>query len=771
MLDNDQILAIITDELSQSDTAVNFNNNDLEESLSLYLGKPDGNEVEGRSRVVSTDIADAIEWIMPQVMKSFTLNNEVVVFDPVHQGDEYQADLESQYVYEVLMKQNDGFLIIHQFVKDALMQRNGILKVYYSLMTTKKICDYTGITDEQFNALFAYEGLEVLEHTEYVDQEATIRKQQEIQQQMMMLQQQAQANPQMMQQAQMQMQQLQAELQKPVTLHNIKLSAERNKGKIYVDPVPPEEFRVNSQHNSICLDNARFTAHVTMKTVSDIIQEFDLSMEEAKDLPEGDTEYDTEYRFQLQEGSVFYEDGETLDPSQRQIEVSECYLQIDIDEVGISKYMKITVAGGDTPTDILSIEELGSSPWVATTGILMSHTFQGLSIKDRLKQIQEQKTALWRNILDNIYLQNNQRTIVVENQVNIDDLLVSRPGGIIRAKRIDAVAPFTTPQIHGDAFNMMNYLDQVRAGRVGVDPEGNASPEKVGDRVGSEGIQRLMNAKEELVGLIIRVIAETGIKPLCIKIRDLTIKHIDSVIDFRFRSQWYKLQPSAWEDRTMCTVRVGTGTGSNADRVMAIREVIGLQKEMLADQSGKASVLINHDSVYAAIDDYCKFAGLNGASRYFLDPTSEQGRQSIQAQQQSAQQNQQMQQQMQTAMAQAQMKLAEAEQMKAQGQIESAKMKAQIDFMKNQLTAQKQQYEAQMSALKQQLDEAKVIADKTQKDEQLEFQYYQSDQNAALKVTEMEMDADLELNKQYNENLRKASELAKQDDDERSEKD
>ena len=202
-------------------------------------------------------------------------------------------------------------------------------------------------------------------------------------------------------------------------------------------------------------------------------------------------------------------------------------------------------------------------PWVSTTAFLMSHKFQGISITDRLKQIQDQKTALWRNMFDNMYLQNNQRNVVIEGQVNMDDLLVSRPGGIIRAKRLDAITPLITPQLGVDAYNMMSYLDQVRAGRTGVDPDGQANPVNIGDRVGSQGVERLMNAKEELVGLIIRVIAETGIKPLCTKIRDLSIEHIDSVVDFRFRGQWHKINPSAWPERTQCTVRVGTGTGNH----------------------------------------------------------------------------------------------------------------------------------------------------------------------------------------------------------------
>lgn len=750
-LNDDKILEIISYELTNSDNAFSDSDADLEDALDLYLGNPDGNEVEGRSSVVSTDVADAIEWIMPQVMKSFTQNNEVVVFDPVHEGDEYQAELESEYVYSVLMKQNDGFILLHQFVKDALMQRNGILKVYYANYTVRKISDYTGITDEQMSVLGTTDGVEVIQHSEYIDQEMTLLKQQEIQGQIQMIMMQAQQiqDPAQLQQVQMQVQQLQAEAQKPIVLHDIKISVERKKGKIYIDPVPPEEFRVCSQHNSINLDKARFTAQVTNMTVSDVLEKYELDKNALKDVPDANEDERTQYRFTKQEGSGFDADEDSLDPSQRKVTVSECYVRMDVEEIGIARLMKVTVVGdAETPTDLIHKEEIDCPPWISTTAILMSHKFQGLSITDRLKQIQAQKTTLWRNLLDNIYLQNNQRTIVVENQVNMDDLLVSRPGGIIRAKRLDAVAPFVTPQIHGDAFNMMQYLDQVKAGRTGVEADGTAAPQRIGDRVGSEGVERLMNAKEELVGLIIRVIAETGIKPLCIKIRNNAIQHMDAIIDYKFRGKWQKIKPSAWCERDETTVRVGTGTGNNQDRTMAVREIIGLQKEMIADPTGKAAVLINHEVVFSSLNDYCKFTGLNGAGKYFLDPSSDAGKKSIADQAAASAKASQENTQMQMAMAQAQIKIANAEETKAKATAESARAKVMVERSKLEMQKMEAHYKAQFDAMKQRLEEATAISDEDQKNKELEFKYYDANQKADLKLLEIETDAQITLHKQ-----------------------
>ena len=755
MLKKEDILSIIASELSSSSGSFYGGQTSLEESLSYYLGLPNGTEVEGRSTVVSTDVADTIEWILPQIMKSFTQNNEIVIFDPVHAGDEKQAELESEYVYEVLMKQNDGFIILHQFVKDALMQRNGILKVYYAKKTQTKVADYTGITQDQLQALLSAEGVELLERSEYVDQNATTARNQQLEQQLQQLMQQAQQPPQPnqpnpMQQIQQQAQQIQQQMAEPIMLNDVKVSASRIRGQIYVDPVPPEEFRVNSSHNSINPDKARFTAHVTTMTVSDVMEEYRLSFDETEELPDGSTAYDKEYRFAMQNESIFYEQDDSEDSSQRLISVAECFMKMDIDEVGIAKLMKITVAcEGDDPVDIIKVEEIECMPWVATTTFLMSHKFEGLSITDRLKQIQDQKTALWRNIFDNMYLQNNQRNVVVEGQVNMDDLLVSRPGGIIRAKRLDAIQSLITPQIGQDSYQMMEYLDRVRAGRSGVDPDGGASPQNIGDRVGSQGVERLMNAKEELVGLIIRVIAETGIKPLCVKIRDLAIKHVDSVIDFRFRGQWQQVKPSEWEDRTKCTVRVGTGTGNHAAQVAAITQVIAMQEKIMANP---AQTLLGDAQIYTAIDDFCKFSGLNGAVRYFIDPSSPEGQQKAQQVGQSQQENQKKQDQMNQLAIKAQTDIAQAEMIKAQSAAEVARAKAQTDNIKNQLQMQKQIADVQIASLKQELDRAKAIADSMGKDAQLDFQYDQMETNAAIELTRIEADKQSEENANYEAN-------------------
>ena len=611
MLDDKEILSILGDELNASagGNENEFIDSNRKAALAYYLGQPNGTEVEGRSQVVSTDVADAIEWIMPEVMEQLSKFDEIVTFDPESAADEDQAAMESRFVYDILMKQNDGFLILHQTIKDALLQKNGIIKVWYDIDTVRTVKRFTGLSQAELEFIDSDPRYEITEQSAEIDHDATAAQMEQYEMMVQQMQQQLEMQ-------RMQAQQLAAQGQQtpnmpmpqippppePVQYFNIKTVVETDKPKIKVCAVPPEEFRINRQHNTPNPKDARFTAHVVLKSASDLVKS-GIPKAVVEALPRGsEHDDDRDYRFYMQGETVYPNREVSNDPSQDLIEVAECYIHIDIDGDGVAEFMKIEVAGGDNPTDILRMEEisLDDHPF-ASTAIMMSHKFFGLSVYDRLKELQDQKTSLWRNILDNLYLQNNQRTAVVEGQVNLDDLLVSRPGGIIRQKIPGAVEPILTPSIGQDAYQMMEYLDQIRAGRVGVNPEGPLNIEDVGDRVGSQGVAQLMAAREAVVGLIIRVIAETGVKPTMLKIRDQARQHLDAIQNFKFRDSWRAIRPTDWPARDNTTVHVGTGSGNNTSQLMAVSQILEYQGAVKQEPN---QTLVTEETQFAAMKKF-----------------------------------------------------------------------------------------------------------------------------------------------------------------------
>ena len=690
-LSDEDILAIVSSELSSASGA---SENDAiqagrQKALAAYLGDK-GSVVEGRSSVVSTDVADAIEWIMPEVMKAFTQNNEVVTFDPVGPDDRRQAQIESRYVYDILMKDNEGFIALHEFFKDALLQKNGFFKIWYENEPCVTVENYTGLNPLEFGMLQQDPELEIIGMTErtHSDEHGTMQ------------------------------------------VYDVNVKRTRHTGKIRIKCIAPDDMRINRMHDSVCLKDARFIAHAMTMTKSDLI-EAGFDKEIVDSLPTESEEFreSKNYRFSMQGENVAPYGGSSKDPSMYTYDVSECYMRMDLDGDGIAERVKITVAGFDNPTHILDIEEVEEWPFVSATAILMSHKLFGLSVYDRLKEIQEQKTAIWRNILDNMYLKNNQRTIAVEGMVNLDDLLISRPGGIIRAKRTDAVAPYVTPDLGSDVYRMVDYLDQVRAGRVGVSPEGSIADQSIGDAVGSEGVERLLTQKEELVGLMVRVFAETGIKPLMQMIRKLLMKHIDATIDYEYHDEWVQVAPKNWFQRNRTTVRVGTGSGNRQQQASALTAVLGYQEKLLANP-GQA--LVTEANVFTALDDLAKVSGMPGAGAYFLDPDSPAGKENKQRVDANMQQQHQKELQEAQMLAQTNAKIAEAEQGKAQAALANVKLTAENKQLQMQLDAIKNSSENEIKQLQQQLAEAQALSNANHKDKELEFRYYDSDQRAAI---------------------------------------
>ena len=110
---------------------------DRAQELNYYYGKPFGNEQEGESQVVSTDVADTVEGILPIILNIFTASDDVVRFDPNGPEDEEQAQQQTEVANYVFYRQNNGFLVLYEWFKDALIQKNGIVKYWWDDKQTR----------------------------------------------------------------------------------------------------------------------------------------------------------------------------------------------------------------------------------------------------------------------------------------------------------------------------------------------------------------------------------------------------------------------------------------------------------------------------------------------------------------------------------------------------------------------------------------------------------------------------------------------------------
>ncbi len=557
-------------------------------ALEYYLGEPFGNEIEGRSQVVSTDVADTVEWILPSLLKVFTAGDDVVRFEPTGPEDEAAAKQATEYVNWIFNRDNPGFLVLYTMFKDALLQKNGIAKVWWDEGREAVRETYLRKSAEEAQLILSDADVEPIEHREYEETGIV-------------------AGPEGL------------PIEAPVVYHDIVVKRMKDYGAVRIEPVPPEEFLISRRARSI--EDAAFVAHRVRRTVSELVEMGydsrtierlggeappDLTGEAAaRDFP-GDSD-----------GAAASE----LNQAMREVWITECYIKVDWDGDGIAERRKITVGG--TGHRILDNEPFETVPFVSLTPILMPHRFFGLSVADLVMDLQLIKSTVLRQILDNLYLSNNGRHVISE-QVNLDDMLTARPGGIVRLKNgampgQGHVLPLETPLVAAQAFPMLEYLDSIRENRTGVTRYNQGLHSDTLNKTAS-GIGQIMSAAQQRIELIARLFAETGVKELFRKILELVGKHQHRARIVRLRNRWVPMDPRQWKTTMDVSINVGLGTGNKDQMLMHLQSLLGMQVEAIRFQGGVSGPLVTAQNVYNTLAKLVENAGLKSVDAFFTDP-------------------------------------------------------------------------------------------------------------------------------------------------------
>ena len=457
-------------------------------SLEYYLGMPLGNEQEGRSQVISNDVMDTVESLMPSLMKIFTSGDNVFECEGTGPEDEEMARQASDYLNYIFLKENNGFTALYSAFKDALIQKNGILKIYWDDSRKTEREEYTRLTDDEFDDLVSDPQVKVSNHSEYKEAITDDRGK---------------------------------EIDK-VNLHDVVIHRTKLYGQVRIDPVPPEEFLIERRCKDI--NSANFVCHRVVKTKTELV-EMGYDKDLVEGLPTGDGDYFHEDKF-VRHQNVDFSHGESGgDKSTDNILIHECYVKMDLDGDGIAELVKICVAGD--AKKLLDIEEVDTMPFISMTPVIMPHRFHGRSIAELVEDIQLIKSTVMRQMLDNMYLTNNNRVAIQDGQVAMDDLLTNRPGGIVRTKQPpqNVMMPITAQPITEQASGMVAYLDAVKETRTGVSKTSQGlNPDSLNNSTAT-GMNQVLTQSQMRMELIARIFAETGVKDLALKIFELVCKY------------------------------------------------------------------------------------------------------------------------------------------------------------------------------------------------------------------------------------------------------
>jgi hypothetical protein len=659
------------------------------QALSAYLRDPYGNELEGRSQIVTGEVAEVIDGALPQLMRVFT-GEEVVRFDPVSPGDEQAAKQATEYCNWVLNRDNEGFIILRNWFFDALLQKVGIVKTYWDTKVDITKETYRDLTDDELVMLMSDGTLEVVaqDTQEMIDPYGmAIRK------------------------------------------HTVQVERKNEFGTVKIENVPPEEFLISKRARNV--QDSPFVAHRRLVTRGELVaMGFDRDI--VSGLPSNDALSFTPERVARFSQGEQPHDMQSLDFDMQEIEVFECYVvtgekyaeedyqesygeewddQPQMEEetdIGLTHRYKIFYAGNE----ILSKEECDFVPFHSICPLPIPHKFYGQSLADRATDLQLIKTTLTRQMLDNLYLTNNNRMVAIDGQVNLDDLLTTTPGGVVRVKSAGAVQSLAVQSIASQTFPMMEYIDGVQAKRTGVsDAQQGLNPDIL-QNVTATAVAAMTTQAQGKLELIARTFAETGVKSLFKGILYLSAKYSDKPRILRLRGKYVPYDPRTWKNSYDVTINVGLGNGNRNEQLAMLQMVLAKQEEILKG-FGPANPLVSVSQYRNTLSKMVEAAGIKDVDSYFKPVTPETD-----------------------AMLEQQ-----ASQQQPDPNTEAAQLLAQVEREKNQLRAQTDAARVQLDREQMQLEITRKSAEMTMKAQNDAATIRIKEAELALKQIKLELEA------------------------------
>lgn len=564
-------------------------------ALTYYLQRPRGDEVTGRSQVVSGDLSASVEANLAQMMEAYATSN-IVEFDPTGEEDEDQAQLETDAVVYLAMRKGDGFIQLASATKDALLQRVGIMKAWCMDKVRAVLHSFDYVEDAQTLAYVLASLGEQSELVSYSNGSATIR---------------------IMQQA-----------------------------KQYQNAaVAPENFFYPTEAWDYNLQEIVFCAERHVEHRFKLYERFTKESVDAVK-PFAGMRPDSDAR---NPGGVMgpMPAPAPTEPAYDLVEWLECYALLDMDGDGVHERHRIGFVWNDNEILEEKAGELTQPvtlvPYAMGTTILMPHRLTGLSQYDKLRMVQDENTGMKRARDDNVNAVTMSRTASLEGVVNPDDLGDGRVNGNLRVKSdvgiTDVRQAITALAVQDNTGSVLQNIEAIKRDRTEL---GGAALELAsgqlqigGERMGSQGLDRAYSVMEQLASLMTKTLAHTLVRNLFLLAHATLREHYTMPVNVKLNGRWFSPIPSKWSERDAATVKLGMNPGERARVAGALRQII--QDQIFLTDKGMEGVLVDAERFYRAYMDWARISDVQHPEQYYIDPMSPPAQQELLRKAQAAQ--------------------------------------------------------------------------------------------------------------------------------------
>ncbi len=545
---------------------------DRQEVFDRYMGELYGNEREGESKVTTRDIFETIEWAMPPLMRHFTSGDRPVEFEADGPGDEQAAQQETEAVQQEFWKDNNGFVCLYLMFKTTLMYPNGYIKICREERERTVFEKYRGMDVEDIALITDDAELEMVESSQLEN-----------------------------------------------GLWEVKVKRKLTRGRNLVLVLPEDEVVVDSNWTSIDLEDCPFVCHYPDKTHSELLE---MGYDE-DDLEEVYGAGSEAYSSEETNRRYYSDESYNTDPTHkalRKYKYHEAHMLVDYDDDGIVERRKVVMIGDK----IFDNEETDEQPIISASAILMPHKHVGVSLGQIVMDLQEIRTTVWRQTLNNMYRMNNPRTIALKG-ANISDIINNRTNGIIRAKTPQDVTIEDTKPIINQVVPLLNLIDDTKDMRTGITKSSTVPNPDILEKSAEGSYLAFVEKADQRIDLLARLFAETIIKPIFIKLHTLILKHGDTKF-MKLSGQWVRVDPTMWRRRESMTVRVGLGISSRQQKLAAARVIQQdhnylIENGAVADpQSGKPG-LVTLQHVYNGRKLMIEAIGEQEVDKYYQNPS------------------------------------------------------------------------------------------------------------------------------------------------------
>ena len=582
VMSEEELQGVISAEITD---AISFIDDDIGGNRALateyYYGQPFGDEEEGRSQVVSMDVRDTVQGILPSLMRIFFGPERVVEFAPQGPEDVQSAEQATDYVDFIFKRDNPGFKILHSAFKDALVRKVGIVKYWWDESVEVKAESFSMLDEQTMMFLTQDPDIEISAVREYpipgmAEQNAA-----------------------------------QGIMTPPPMMYDVEIKRRIKSGKVKIEALPPEEFLIDRRAKSI--DEATFVGHRTMKTVSDLVA-MGYDYDEMVEVAGNGNDFDNNQEYQARNPFAVISTANNGDPSSKNVLYIEGYLKVDFDGDGIAEMRRICTVG--TGNKVIRNEIVDGRQFADFCPDPEPHTFFGMCPADVVMDIQRIKSNVQRGILDSLAQSIHPRTAIVEGQANMADVLNTEVGAVIRMRAPGMVQPFTTPFVGQAAFPMLDYLDDIKQTRTGISKAASGLDADALQSTTKAAVSATVNAAHQHIEMIARIFAETGLRKLFTGILKLVIENQDKERMIRLRNTFVPIDPRSWDANMDVIVNVGVGDGTIEDRINILNQV-AMRQEMLIKETGVNNPVVSLPQYTNTLTKMLQLAGIKDSQNYF----------------------------------------------------------------------------------------------------------------------------------------------------------